>query len=167
MISVQFEGGKELVAALGTLSKAMSKKILIESLKDAAEPMRARMARLAPKGDPQGVNLSQSMEVMTSRGQDALEAAVAVGPTKEAFYGSFQEFGTAHHAAQPFARPAFDSEKEKALQLLAAALWRELAARGVNRGTVLGGPVNDSGGGSGSSGLGEGTFQPTPRGRRR
>jgi len=148
MISVKFEGGKELIAALNTLSKAMSKRVLIEGLKDAAEPMRRRMALMAPKGDPEGVNLRESIAVMTSRGQDAQEAAVAVGPTRSAFYGSFQEFGTSHHAAQPFARPAFDYEKDNSLQILAKALWRELAARGVNKGTVVSdGPISGGPGG--------------------
>jgi HK97 gp10 family phage protein len=35
-------------------------------------------------------------------------AVVQVGPTHRAFYGLFQEFGTAHNPPHPFMRPAWD-----------------------------------------------------------
>jgi HK97 gp10 family phage protein len=61
--------------------------------------------------------------------------AVAVGPSKAGFYGIFQEFGTVHHGAQPFARPAFDQTVQKSLGILAAALWQAIGKR---RGPVTG-----------------------------
>jgi HK97 gp10 family phage protein len=79
------------------------------------------------------------MVVSNARGFDLNEQGVAVGPTKAGFYGSFQEFGTAHHAAQPFARPAFDLTAQQSLQILVAVMWRELARRGISR--TIGAPV--------------------------
>jgi hypothetical protein len=58
-----------------------------------------------------------------------------VGATRGGFYGSFQEFGTAHHAPQPWARPAFDATHQTSLRVFADALWRELAGRGIQRGS--------------------------------
>lgn len=42
------------------------------------------------------------------------------------FYGLFQEFGTAHHAAQPFMRPAFEQSKEQALIEMTDSLRRRI-----------------------------------------
>jgi HK97 gp10 family phage protein len=131
---LRFEGGKELAANLEKLSKALSRKIQRDALTEAAEPLRARMGELAPRSDKtSGVHLADDIVISSARGQDSDEVAVAVGPSPTTFYGGLQEFGTAHHGAQPFARPAFDSEVDEALEILAAALWRELAARGIAR----------------------------------
>lgn len=45
-----------------------------------------------------------------------------VGPTMNAFYGSFQEFGTSRHAAQPFMRPAMDSSESAVKNEMARAI---------------------------------------------
>jgi HK97 gp10 family phage protein len=90
------------------------------------------MAALAPH-EPGKPDLRDAMVISTSRGQDRNEAAVAIGPTRKGFYGSFQELGTKHHAAQPFVRPALDRNVQISLQILASAIWRELAAKGISR----------------------------------
>jgi HK97 gp10 family phage protein len=131
--SFRMDGGKELVKALNQLSHRVSKKILLESLHEAAEPIRKRMEQNAPVS-PEAPHLRDVMVIRTSRGEDARETAVAVGPTRAGFYGSFQEFGTAHHAPQPWARPAWEATSGQALQILGAAIWRELAGRGISRG---------------------------------
>lgn len=128
--SVQFEGGDELAKALDSLSTRVSRPLLREALLDAGEPMRLAASQLAPyePGSPDlkaniGINAVKSTEM----------AAVAVGPTRDFFYGLFQEFGTSRHGAQPFMRPAFDTEAPKALTILARELWRLLAAKGIGR----------------------------------
>lgn len=130
--TLRFEGGAALLANLNSLSHRLSRQIQIEALKEVGEPMRKQMARRAPHapGEP---DLRNAMTISTSRGQDAKEAAVAVGPTREGFYGSFQEFGTKQFAAQPFARPAFDETVQSTLNALGDVLWRELAGRGLQR----------------------------------
>lgn len=136
MITMQFEGGKELADALGQLSPRVSRKVQKEALMDAAEPMRRRMEQLAPRA-PGKPDLADHMVISSERGVDAQEVVVAVGPSKSFFYGSFQELGTAHHPAHPFARPAFDQKAESALKLFADAVWLALTGRGVRRATVL------------------------------
>lgn len=131
MVTMRFEGGKELDAALKSLSTRVSRKIQREALYDAAEPMRRAMAAKAPRGDPRPPNLKDTLTISDAREEGA--QAVAVGPSKAAWYGSFQEFGTANHPAQPFARPAFDEKAETALQILAREIWTALASRGVSR----------------------------------
>jgi HK97 gp10 family phage protein len=157
MIRVRFEGGAELAAALESLPKRVGRSMLVEALTDAAEPMRKRMASLAPRepGAPDmadNIIVSRSMVTIQGDGEkvrnDEFQASVAVGPSKGFFYGFFQEFGTTRHSAQPFARPAFDSESQAALDLLARSLWTALAARGISRSVTVNTPVR-SGGGSG------------------
>lgn len=51
-----------------------------------------------------------------------------VGPKKgrNSKVGSLQEFGTAHHAAQPFMRPAYDMHKGEAVGIIRADLGGEI-----------------------------------------
>lgn len=135
--SAKLEGGVELAKALSGLSARVSMRLVRESLVEGAEPMRARMEQLAPVGDPP-THLKDQMVISAARDVaiDARETAIAVGPTRKGFYGSFQELGTAHQAAQPFAAPAFDQTWRESLAIFAAALWRELAGRGIQRPSV-------------------------------
>lgn len=50
-------------------------------------------------------------------------------------YAHLQEFGTSKHAAHPFMRPAWDSEKDNALQIIRRELGNEIiaAARRIGR----------------------------------
>jgi HK97 gp10 family phage protein len=106
--------------------------MVIEALTEAAEPTRKMMSVLAPH-EPGKPDLRDTMVISPVRGEDLKESIVAIGPSRKGFYGSFQELGTKHHGAQPFARPAFDANIEPSLRILAASIWRELAARGVMR----------------------------------
>ena len=49
-----------------------------------------------------------------------------VGPTKRAGQGMLQEFGTAHHAAQPFMRPTWDAYGAEAGVVMRDALANEI-----------------------------------------
>jgi HK97 gp10 family phage protein len=137
VIKVEFQGGKELAAALATLPERVSKRMQREALIDAAEPIRLRMEQLAPRGSGP-IHLADRMVISNSRGQDSLEIAIAIGPAKgPTFYGGLVELGTAHAAAQPFARPAFDEKSPSVLKAFAEAVWLALTARGVRQATTI------------------------------
>lgn len=55
-------------------------------------------------------------------------AEIHVGPRKgrNAQVGTFQEFGTVHHAAQPFMRPAWAAKKGEALDIITRDLKGEI-----------------------------------------
>jgi HK97 gp10 family phage protein len=157
MFRMRHEGGEALAQALNALPPRVSRRALLDALVEAGEPMRQTMGRLAPR-EPGAPDIADSMvisELRTKLGsfegedlrRDEFQQAVAVGPSKGFFYGYFQEYGTSRHAAQSFARPAFDSDAPKAVPVLAAALWRLLAARGIQKpmATRLG-PVTSVGG---------------------
>ena len=128
---ISFSGGNELARALATLSQRVNRQVRYEALERAAEPMRRTASRLAPHA-PGKPDLRDAIEIQRVKGEHG-EPAVAVGPTRDAFYGFYQEFGTVHHGAQPFMRPAFDTEASRALAELGRAMWTALAARGVSR----------------------------------
>lgn len=138
-----------MARALKALPKRLSRKVQNDALREAAEPMRAEMSRLAPRRPPKP-DLRDHIVISLAKGEDSKEAAVAVGPARpNYFYGSFQEFGTKHHAAQPFMRPGFDAMVRESLQILGAAVWRELAARGVSRSVVDESPIQSGPDGGG------------------
>ena len=114
-----------------------------------AEQELKRMAQMAPR-EPGAPDLADNIVISTGRvikpkGSDSHAAAVNIGPEKRFFYGFFQEFGTVHHGAQPFVRPAFDGGVTKALSDMARALWTALAARGISRTVTSDAPIESDG----------------------
>lgn len=138
MFSVRFEGGRAMASNLERLSKRLSRSILREALKEAAEPMRRAMSQKAPRDrtDPEQPALAESIVVGNARGEDAQEVAIAIGPSRDTYYGSFQELGTAEFPAQPFVRPGFDETVHATLRLFGDGVWRELAGQGLHRPSV-------------------------------
>lgn len=53
-------------------------------------------------------------------------AEVYVGPGKGGAHGVLQEFGTINHPPQPFMRPAWDQEKDGALEIIKRELGGEI-----------------------------------------
>ena len=139
--------GRDLLQGLAQLKPRTARTVQRRVLTDAAEPMRAQMATDAPRG-PTG-RLKGETTISNARGQDRQEVAIAIGPSKGAFYGGFQEYGTSRHPAQPFARPAFDTLVQRAVRDISAGIWRELAAKGISRSRVSRGPIAGGAGGGG------------------
>ena len=153
-ISLTFEGGPELKAAMEELaefgSKATAKNALKRGLITAAQPMVAMARSLAPKDD---LDLERSIEASTrlSRRQKKLAGAVDswtsqvfVGPDyRRGAHGVIQEFGTEERMTEgflgvgqrstgripphPFMRPAFDATVEGVFKAFAPMVWEELA----------------------------------------
>lgn len=59
-------------------------------------------------------------------GGEGRSVVVSVGPTRAAFYGLFQEFGTRNHPPKPFMRPTWDALKERMLDTIASVLSEEI-----------------------------------------
>lgn len=89
----------------------------------AAEPMRARMAELAPRGDTPP-HLADAMLISV----DEQTGAVEVGPAWWAYYSFYIEFGTVYQSARPFARPAFDTGHQRALKTISGEVWTDVKA---------------------------------------
>lgn len=115
-------GGVGLVRKLKSLPRQLDQKALKDAVHAGAEPIQHLMSALAPRGTPAEPNLS-NVVVTDVKSREPMRAAVWIGPSRDAFYAYFVEFGTKHMAAQPFARPAFDREASSTQLALADEVW--------------------------------------------
>lgn len=98
-------------AKLKALPAKIARKILRRALREAGKTLQDEVIRRAPVGLTG--NLADSIKVKdlrTEKGQ--VGAKVGVG----AYYARFVEDGTIKMSAKPFARPAFDSTREKLVE---------------------------------------------------
>lgn len=130
-VTVKITGLKELDRALGQLPQSVAKQTLRRVLNDAAEPLARQARQLAPRDE---YHLYDSIDVSTrlSKRQSAMHKKEGGQAFQEMFVGTNnpagvqQEFGNERHAAQPFLRPAWDSEKGSTLDRISNSLWTEI-----------------------------------------
>ena len=120
------QGGEALARVLDGLKPATSRRKQFKILREAAKPMRAGMEANAPRGSgSHGRHLADSIVIASVRDrQGDGDATVAVGPSRDAFWGFFQERGTIFHAPQPFAGPAFDSRLRRSFAIIQTRTWQ-------------------------------------------
>ena len=126
--TMRLTGGAQLEQRLRELPASVSGTVLRKILRRAAEPVRARMSEMAPHR-PGPPDLRDRIVISGAGGDDDFDMgdiAVAIGPSKSAFWGYFQEFGTSRQAARPFARPAFDASHQAALTEIGEGIWAAL-----------------------------------------
>ena len=134
-VKVTTTGFRELEAALADIEKkATQKGIMRRALKKAAQPM-ADAAQAAAPVDGGGLAASVGMSTKLSKRQAgkhrwmsrnskaAVEMFVGAGPLSSAHN---QEFGNINHSAQPFMRPAWDSEAHPTVDRLGGEMWAEI-----------------------------------------
>ena len=135
--------GLDIARAFSQLAAPIGHDVAIEELKKAAEPMRADAAASAPRDSGPGPHLADHIVIAETtrlpggrsgrwRDTNEHEHVIAVGPSHrpdDVFWGKFQEFGTAHHPAQPFLRPAFSAGAKRALEAAALGIGRNLMKR--------------------------------------
>jgi HK97 gp10 family phage protein len=136
-VTTAFDGGQAILARLEQLAPAVKRAAERGALEKAAAPIRARAAELAPRSSRHSAHLADNI-VIGAVNQNALDRAgresetvIETGPSKKPgdfFYGFFDEFGTIHQAAQPYMRPAFDSQAPAALGILGQELWNAIRA---------------------------------------
>lgn len=154
--TIRVEGLKELEAALHELPRATGGNVLKRAILKPAQAFAVEASAIAPidtgnlrteikPGKPRiitagkaafaaamrsGASRSEAgeaaREANRAAGGAGRHAVVEVGPTNKAFYGTFQEFGTAHHAAQPFMRPTFDRMGNYLIDMVATTLREEI-----------------------------------------
>lgn len=136
-MKIKVDGFEELDRALKDLGdEKATKRIARHALKKAAKPIANDAASSAPRDedDSDGIVLAESIRVSTKlnprqkriqkRHQDRGAVEVYVGVANEASaYGHHQEFGTEHHAPQPFLRPAWEAGKMRVLDTIKSELW--------------------------------------------
>jgi len=140
-VSVTLQGSADLMKRLRELPEAVGVSVQRKALIAGAEPMRAHAAALAPRdSQSSGPHLADNIVIgvppkrklkaagLSAAEEDILGAGtiVEVGPAltpSDHFYGYFIEYGTIHHEAKPFMRPAFDAQKQTSMNVILASLW--------------------------------------------
>jgi hypothetical protein len=144
MVTVKFEGGRELDRALAELgSKTLAKGVLTRVGKKRLQPIADRANQLAPDDPATPGGLHESFIVGTKLNRRQAGLAKKAGKDFVEVYagtndpaGVLQEFGTANHGPQPMLRPAWEEGKGDLLPGLADDIWTEIrktAARQAKR----------------------------------
>jgi HK97 gp10 family phage protein len=119
--SIKIDGAEGLIRKLKKMPGAAGAAIL-ESLiegselikKDAERDAPSRTGKLKMKIETEVKSLTTTQSGTRHRKLKADadykgQLVADIGPTKDVWYGIFAEYGTAHHGAQPFLRPAADN----------------------------------------------------------
>ena len=133
------EGLKETEAALVgladefDLSRTTARNVIIRALKDAGEPVRSDAEARAPTQDDGGKpHLKPSIAISTKlsrrqksehKKESAVEVFIGAGPLPQAH---LQEFGSSLHGAQPYLRPAWDSNRMAVLNSIVSSLHNQI-----------------------------------------
>jgi len=126
-VTVKIAGLEELGQSMQDFPDKFLKKGVRAALRAGGEVLRSAISMAAPRSDdvthghePGFLAENIDMAVKTSVKNDT--GAVKVGPSKEAFWAGFNEFGTRHQSAKPFIRPAFEGNGQIALDAFIASL---------------------------------------------
>lgn len=106
MPEIQIQGLEKFKRDLERLDFSKRKPTLVKGILRTVEPFRVQAGAEAPVDT--GL-LSRSIVAQEDKKSSSLNSVtVVVGASGKAFYGFFQEYGTAHHLPQPFFEPALD-----------------------------------------------------------
>lgn len=148
--TVKVQGLRALGERMRELSQDMQLKVARAATAAGAGVIKKGAARRAPvadapytvraaKGDAgvlvQPANLPKNIITKRVKTQLTSEHIVTVrGKRKDGYalrVGILQEYGTAHAAAQPFLRPAFDEDKGQAIEAMRTRIERRLKKAGA------------------------------------
>lgn len=142
-LKVKIEGLRELEQALSELPKATGKNVLRRVLKSRSEPIANAMSAAAPERRGQlkasvghGTKLSRRQRAMHRKwgSSAAVEYFIGAGALPQAH---MEEFGGAHNAPRPYARPAWDAGKMQMLDGIKDDLWSEISKAAARRARKL------------------------------
>lgn len=126
--SFKVDGFRDLDKALSALPKATAKAVARKILKKAGLPIADGANGKAPK---RSGDLSESYAVSTKLNKRQRKVSPKKSPV-EVYVGTNNpagvqtEFGNEHQAAQPHLRPAWDANKDAALEVIATEFWGEI-----------------------------------------
>lgn len=134
----EIKGFKELYKLIDHLPEVVKKIELEPLLVEALEPM-AEYARVMAPDDPATpppYDLKTSIIVSTrqrtgrakfDRALGKYDARAYMGPNKYGYpQAVMQEFGTMYHVAQPYMRPAYDSQKHVAVRIIGDGIGKRV-----------------------------------------
>lgn len=141
-VTVKLDGLRDLGQRMKGLSEAMNSRIARAAtaagaavIRDAAKQKVAvdtgnLKKNIIVKRLPKGESPLTSEHIVTVR-QGKLTKKQKASGLGDAFYGRFVEYGTAKMPARPYLRPAYDQNKEKAVQAIKDRIVKRLAKAGA------------------------------------
>ena len=125
MAKIELEGMQELLDNLQQLGQKAAR-IENQALTKAAEPILADAVQNAPEKTGRGKRgLTISRPRKQGEGRYVL-VGLDRGDISEIFYMKFHEFGTSKMKARPFLGPAYEKNKNKAVEIIRNELRRGL-----------------------------------------
>lgn len=122
MATEGIEGLAAFKDRLENLSQSMQKTILTKAARAGGEVIRREAERRAPRlkvPDPRRTpGLLAKSEMLKVVKRSAGRAVVTIGPSTDAWYARFVEFGTMYQKAQPFLRPALDESQDAVMRAI-------------------------------------------------
>lgn len=141
-VTVKIEGLSELGARMKTLTSDVNNRIARAATAAGAVVIRNAAQQKVPvdsgnlkkniivKRLPKGESPLTSEHIVTVR-KGKLTSKQKSSGLKDAYYGSFVEYGTAKMPAQPFMRPAYDQNKEKAAEAIKDRIRKRIEKAGA------------------------------------
>lgn len=148
----ELSGVEELLAAFDELPNAVGRNVLIDVCARASKPIVETAKSLAPEDLTHPGSLKDSIGIRKWRGKKW--SGVVIGPQWPAgAHGHLVEFGTGPRylksgkyvgrmPMKPFMRPAWDNNKDRALEIMRTEIWDALAkaakklAKAAEKGTL-------------------------------
>lgn len=125
VVTLRIRGAKELEQALREFGPKFTSRLGNRALKAGAQPVVDEAKRLVPVRTGE---LQQSITAIVSRDHGREQRKVKVGfRYPAARRAHFTEFGTATQLAQPFLRPALDSQSQAVIDEITRVLEQGLA----------------------------------------
>jgi len=157
-VSIRVTGAPEIARALENIGEKLARNTVRRGAVAAARVFAEEAKRLAPY-DPGGPDLREAPKVITRTPQGVPQAWVVIDPKNpHGFLAVMHEYGVAAHwigkegeelkigdnvvegpvlhpghRAQPFFRPAFDTQQDAALAAFAAKLKSDIETRGYDK----------------------------------
>lgn len=110
---VTIKGGEELFQAMTARGEKFAKKGLRAALYAGSEVLRKAIGSFCTA--KRTGFLAEHIGAKTTISSKQEAGITQVGPVRKAFYAGWIEFGRKKQSARPFIRPAFDANKDRAL----------------------------------------------------
>lgn len=117
-VTVNIEGLTDVKRALSVLPERIQKNILTAGVRAVASDISKSAKRLVHK-DSRDLEKSIIVKKRRSRSKNYVWFTVGINAKKyNVYYGHMVEFGTSTMKEEPFMRPAFEQNKQKAISMM-------------------------------------------------
>lgn len=123
------EGLRELEENLERISKAQGKSASRKAMKAALKPTLDLAKRLVPVNEGElkkSLRITDKLNKRQSKRNRKQRGDLQMFVGAHTPYAHLQEFGTKHHGAKPFMRPAWEATKNQVMDIVKVKLWENI-----------------------------------------